>query len=329
MGGRKNAIIGRPLMYTRKKFIERGMMALTAISIPGYNPPIDAAEYPPFKTKDTKRAMVIWFSQTGHTARLGRLIAWQLEKSGLTVISGDHRDIDSAKLSEQDLIIAGAPVYYYDVPVTFRDWLQKIPRLNGIPVAAYSTYGGPGHNQHNTACALAELLADKGGVPVGINSFGNMSTFAPTWSTGRIERIVKYKHLPDRDTYDRAKSFSSAVLEKVKSGASWEIDYDCTLFSMMKPLGTAWWTKNLLLDKHYIDQTKCVQCGLCEDRCPSKAISIAEFKIDSKKCIFCVGCVNICPEEAHTMIFMGKPVYGFETFLKRQNIIISEPAELI
>ena len=35
-------------------------------------------------------------------------------------------------------------------------------RVNGTPVAAYSTFGGPGDNQYNTAWYLLELLAKKG-----------------------------------------------------------------------------------------------------------------------------------------------------------------------
>jgi ferredoxin/flavodoxin len=315
-------------MKTRRDFVKGAAAAAVTMTVAGKIPARASEEYPPMKTNDPKKALVIWFSQTGHTERLGRLMAWQLKKSGLQVTASDHRDIDPAALTGYDIIIAGSPVYYYDPPVTFIRWLKKIPAVTGTAAASYSTYGGPGHNQKNTAMTLLDLLTEKGAVPVGSTEFGNMSTFAPTWSSGRVERILKYKHLPDRQVYDRAKKFASDTLTSVKAGRSIEIDYECTVFSPMKILRADWWSKRVLTGRHEINREKCIQCGLCEDRCPPKAIAIKNYSIDRDKCIFCVGCVNICPEQAHEMTFMGSRVYGFYDFLKEQKVVIAEPEEL-
>lgn len=88
--------------------------------------------------------------------------------------------MDRSALKNYDMIIVGSSVYYYDVPENFKKWLGSMPQIKGRPVASYVTFGGTGGNQHNTACTLVELPADKGGVPVGMNAFGNMSTFALT-----------------------------------------------------------------------------------------------------------------------------------------------------
>ncbi len=43
--------------------------------------------------------------------------------------------------------------------------------------------------------------------------------------------------------------------------------------------------------------SRCIQCGLCVDNCPGKAITIEPVKIDESKCIGCAACIGICPEQ--------------------------------
>lgn len=255
------------------------------------------------------------------------LIAERWRKSGLSVDAGDIRDFDPRKLSSYDLISAGSPVYYYDMASPLREWLNDIPPVDGTAVASFVTFGGPGHNQHNTACYILDLLSRKGGVPAGMNTFGNMSTFAPTWSTGRTERILKYGHLPDGNTYENIRTFSSEILNNITSGVLPEINYETTVFSVLKNMGTAGFTKKLAR-RHVIDKDTCVECMYCQQKCPVGAIDISTHSIDRRKCIFCVGCVNLCPVGAHDMTFMGSSVYGFSEFLKKNNVVIREPEEL-
>ena len=48
-----------------------------------------------------------------------------------------------------------------------------------------------------------------------------------------------------------------------------------------------------------VDEKKCVKCGLCAEKCPTKAIKLKPFPvIDKKKCIRCFCCMEICPQDA-------------------------------
>lgn len=49
----------------------------------------------------------------------------------------------------------------------------------------------------------------------------------------------------------------------------------------------------------WIDQEKCVGCGVCIDSCPEGAISMGDEKatIDQDKCTFCGNCFSACPQE--------------------------------
>ena len=83
----------------------------------------------------------------------------------------------------------------------------------------------------------------------------------------------------------------------------------------------------LMITNHRIDKSLCIQCGTCIKKCPVDAINLQAGAVDSKRCIACMGCVNNCPTQAVKMNFIGKPVYGFKEFLKRNHIEIMEPAE--
>jgi len=276
--------------------------------------------------KKPKKAMVFWYSQTGNTERTGRMIAETLKNKGLEVTAGEYREIDPASVVNTDLIIAGSPVYYYDVPGNFQQWLRALPELTNIACAAYVTFGGEGGNQHNTACTLLELLADKGGLPAGMETFGNMSTFAITWSTGNVSRILKYSHLPDDVSYNKMQDFALAVVRRVNEGKTYEIDRGMDFRNLIKSTPSIWGTK-LFITRHTIDAEKCINCGTCEKKCPVDAIDLESHQVDTDLCIACLGCVNNCPVQAVDMTFMGKKVSGFNEFVRQNKIKIRQPED--
>jgi ferredoxin len=49
----------------------------------------------------------------------------------------------------------------------------------------------------------------------------------------------------------------------------------------------------------FVDQKKCIGCGLCERVCPFHAISVEETaRVDSGRCTGCGACVDQCPKSA-------------------------------
>jgi len=50
------------------------------------------------------------------------------------------------------------------------------------------------------------------------------------------------------------------------------------------------------------DKKKCVKCGICEERCPSKAINVEIQRINYEKCIRCYVCHEVCPENAMKLV---------------------------
>lgn len=310
-------------MEDRRTFLKKSALSVLALSAP-IATVSKAQAYHTMNSKKPQTAAVFWYSQTGNTERTGQFIAKTLEKSGLTVNASEYREFDKSTLASYDLIVSGSPVYYYDVPSNFKEWLNTIPDISGIPTAAYVTFGGEGGNQFNTACTLLELLTDKGGAPVGVSTFGNMSTFALTWSFGNEERVLEYKHLPDKDAYSAMGDYASLILERVHFNQPIEIEKDCDYRELFKNTPSIWTTK-LFITNHTIDKDKCTQCHTCTKKCPVDAIDLSRHLVDTDRCIACLGCVNNCPEQAFNMEFFGNKVYGFNEFLRRNNIQIRLP----
>ena len=155
-------------------------------------------------------------------------------------------------------------------------------------------------------------------------TFGNMSTFAPTWSIGNVERVLKYKHLPNEQTYGAARAFAGRVLDRIREAKVALLSSEITFDNVMKHLAPIWFTK-LLIGKHTINGETCIGCGNCVEKCPVSAALPDEARIDRESCIACMGCVNNCPAQAVEMEFMGHEVYGFEEFLKQNGVVIVEP----
>ncbi len=315
-------------MQNRRSFLQKAIIISAAILVPAFiKRRIFAEKQNRMKAKNPRRAAVLWYSQAGHTERVGKLIAKRWQMAGLSVDASDIRDFDAKTITEFDLIAIGSPVYYLEVPENVREWISSMPETDGIPVASFVTFGGPGHNQHNTACEILELSSKRGGVPAGMSTFGNMSTFALTWSSGNSARVLEYKHLPNEVTYTSVRAFASEILKRVRHGEAFKIDTEFSFFDLLK-IFNSWWFTKLMLSNHRIDPEKCIKCGTCVKKCPVGAIDLDTNKVDTSKCIACMGCVNNCPVQAVCMKIMGDDVYGFNRFLKDNNIIIKEPEEL-
>lgn len=315
-------------MENRRAFIKKCLAGGLVISLPGMTA---AAGVTPINTNMTKtfpeKALVIYYSQTGHTERIGKLICDVWRKAGVSVDCSEYRELNNTEWEQYDLIVMGTPVQYMDVPVNLQQWIHSLPKLRETPVASFVTYGGHGDGQHNTACSLLQNMAEKGGVPIGIGLFGNMSTFAPTWSLGNARRILAFKDRPNEKTYEQARTFANALLNRSSSSRPYKINRQFGMDSLMRIFPQISMTK-LMITAHYIDKNICIECGVCLNKCPTGAISPKQGAVDSTVCLACLGCVNNCPVQAVHMNFFGKKVYGFNAFLKRNDITITEPDEL-
>ncbi len=273
--------------------------------------------------------LVLWYSQTGHTQRNARLIAHIWQSKGLDVTAKDIRDFDKKTIADFDLILVGSPVFYYDTPEYVQRWLSELPQLDQTPVAAFVTYGGPDGDQYNAACTILEILVQKGGIAVGLQTFMNMAAFPIYWSNNSIARnILDNRDLPNEQTFIAVRSYAESILEQVNLGYAIPFEKRVTFKRLSTLFDPIWWTKRLI-DTHKIDPEKCTQCGLCQKKCPANAIFPKTAEINFERCVLCFGCLNNCPEQAVVMEYKGRNLFGFWELLKRKHITIKEPEEFI
>ncbi len=310
-------------MDTRRDFIKKTAIVGAALCLPTLAIEGRAA-YPELKTRNPKKALVLWYSQTGHTQRYAKLIGCTLKSKDLAVDVRDIQEFDKKLLPDYDVIIVGTPVFYYDTPANVIDWLETIPSIKGTPVAAFVSFGGPIGNEHNASCHILKLLAEKGGVPVGRDAFRNIATYpTPTWSNSKQ---ISGQHLPNAATFDQVRRFTVDTQDRVASGKTISVGYEVALREGLRLLPLPWLNKKVI-SKHTVDAEKCIGCLTCVKKCPTKAINPATQTVDRQKCLACFGCLNNCPADAVVMEYGGERLYGFPEYLKRNKITIMEPPE--
>ncbi|MDD4862257.1 MAG: EFR1 family ferrodoxin [Smithellaceae bacterium] len=311
-------------METRRNFIKKSAIICAALSLPLPWAATGRAAEREMKTRDPKRALVLCYSQSGFSARYGKLIACLLKDQGLTADLADMRRFDPKRLTDYDLILIGSPVFYYDIPENVVDWLSSAPKLTGIPVAAFVSFGGPEGNQHNALCHALHLLAEKEAVPVGMEAFRSIAAYpTPDWDSANQKAG---EHLPDEATYNRVREFTRQILESVRQGQSLAYSSELATRELVRMLPLVWLNKKAI-SKHTVDAAKCIGCRTCVKMCPVGAIHPEKQFVDRDKCIACFGCLNNCPADAVVIEYRGKRLYGFPEYLKRRKITILEPAE--
>jgi ferredoxin len=322
---------GKGILENRRDFLKKGAMAAAVLAMPAVSGCVDMRPIRgnvPMKSVRTGRALVLWFSQTGYTERNGRLLAHRLGKLGMNVTASEMRSFDRQRMRDFDLIVIGSPVFYYDTPAYVKAWIKTLPELKGTPVAAYVTFGGPEGNQHNAACSILGLLAEREGVPVGANAFMNMSSFPLAWSDEEVhEKTWMSRHLPNEETYGRVREYAGYLVNQVNQAKDATFSKRLTVREVSTWFGPIWWTKKFVKN-HSIVEDDCIGCGTCVEKCPAGAINLSAFRVDRDACVLCFGCVNNCPAQAVHMEYSGERVIGYRDFMNKNNLIITEPEEL-
>jgi ferredoxin/flavodoxin len=319
-------------MESRRTFLKKSTLAATTlVALPVLSSFVSVSTIKakvPMKPTVIKKAAVLWYSQTGNTQKCGKVLAKTFEKKGIKTVYGDLRDVDQAKIIDVDLIVIGAPVFYYDIPNFVKDFIKSLPDLKGIPVAAYVTFGGPEGNQHNAGCSILEGLVQKNGVPVGLKSFMTISAYSLSFKAN--DKDIKTKRntiLPDQNTYKNVREYAEMITSEVEKGNSSVFKKTLTIRELSTYLGPDWWTKQFVKN-HYIIEEKCVGCGACVEKCPTDSIDLDSFSVETDTCVLCFGCINNCDYQAVNMEYSKRKLMGFKEFLEKNNLKFELPVEL-
>ena len=253
--------------------------------------------------KDPKILIHYW-SATGNTKLAAQLAAESLREAGAAVSVADIRDNDASKIKDLDLWIIATPVYDFRPALPVEDFLNNLPSLDGIKVAAILTCSG---FSDRTPTILANAIRRRGGIPWDLETL----ICEDSWPIARryLTFIARWDE-PTKQTQEDFKAFWRAVpgrLNANDSGRSW--------WRFPTPLTLCAPFYNRSLVKHWfriwVDQEKCTGCGICSEKCPTGRMKIPNFPNPPGDCIGCYGCVNVCPVDAvDTWLTKGAPRYG-------------------
>lgn len=241
------------------------------------------------------KALIIYFSQTGHTRKVAEQIRDGIAEAGADCELVTLEAVKPASLAGYDLVGLGCPVFYYQEPFNVRDFMEGLPELKGKQWFVFCTHGSV---IGNTLVSMAEALQRKG-----IRVVGYHDTYAdatvpfyphPTLTTGH----------PDARDYEEARAFGREVAERSRRIAAGEEG----LIPEPDPVPEAW-VKTAqgfslefmaqMMPRLRINEAKCVHCGECAENCPVGGIDVeAEPPRIQDPCIYCWNCAKICPELA-------------------------------
>jgi len=106
------------------------------------------------------RSLIVYFSQTATTARVAEAIAAGLRSAEYQVDLCNMKEQRAPDPGGYDLLGIGSPVYFYRPPFRFRDYLNGLPQLNGLPAFTFVLHGT---YRGDTGTVIRHIMAGKGG----------------------------------------------------------------------------------------------------------------------------------------------------------------------
>jgi len=256
------------------------------------------------------RCLISFFSQGGTTTRIAESIADGLRRSGYEVDLAKIGRDRPPDVSGYDLIAIGSPVYYFRLPFPVTDYLERLPRLDGLPAFAFLLHGTI---RGDAGERIRRALAGKGARDAG------------TFTARGADRFLGYLKLgvlfsPEHPTYEeimRAEQFGRDVARRAAEGSFQGIDEErppAFVYRVERFLTGRRLTRHLYSRLFRVSRKKCTACDICMKLCPVGNLMPGEGgrPVWGQDCILCLTCEQSCPKDA-----INSPVTGwlFRPFL--------------
>jgi ferredoxin len=234
-----------------------------------------------------KNVYALYFSPTGTTRKTisafagGTGIPWK--EIDLTL--PETRQAFKQIFTEEDLLVAGLPVYGGRLPKHLEDFFSGLTG-NATPAVALVMYGNREYDD-----ALIELklrLEEKGFTVKAGTAFIGEHTFSEKIAAGR----------PDTQDLVTAAHFGRRTIESINKGPSGKLNLKGNFPFIKKGYDP---TIHLDFPPHpkVVTLERCTQCRICSQNCPWGAISPIDCRTrDYSKCLLCYRCLKNCPEKA-------------------------------
>lgn len=252
------------------------------------------------------RVVALYFSPNGTTKEIVEELANSIGSNIVEKIDLTHKEARTIKreFKEDDLVIIGLPVYANRLPSISENLFKNIKGHN-TPTVTIVSYGNRDYGD-----ALLELRNElikkdmkviSGAAIIGQHCLNN------NVATGRPDEEDKIKIL------EFAKNINEKLLhiEDIKTIEDIFVAGSYP-YHPLKPHNVP------------IGDSKCIQCGICQEQCPENAIDEKDYRITNPSiCISCGHCIIICPTDARDI-----KLESFTSFMKKLEIIAGERREI-
>ncbi|MBI9085285.1 MAG: EFR1 family ferrodoxin [Desulfobacterales bacterium] len=244
--------------------------------------------------------LIVSFSQTGNTRKVGRAMAEAMAEAGFVVRTISFKKVTAEDFLAADLIGVGAPCFESQAPTPVRDFLVGLPDLKGRRAFVFATAGGaPGRVLWDMARPLKQRGAEVLG---GFLCRGTCYHPIPCL-------VGRFPERPDETDLEKARRFAASVAEMVQGDDPRSVPaenrletlnpglglYDIAGLALKDPL------IRFLMPKPRVDSDACDQCGWCVHECPTASIILHSTPEIGGQCIRCYRCLTGCPKNAFSV----------------------------
>ncbi len=237
------------------------------------------------------KILILYFSATGNTAKIAKVIEKKLTEMGGEVTMSDITSYKNRQkkidLTPYEAVVFGAPIHSWRVPRAVREWLRTLDG-QGKKCSMFFTYGGFG--VHPTHYSTRQILEEQNFIVVSSAEFLGAHTF-------NLGGWKAMEGRPDESDLEVARNYAGKIYKRFTGEDDrivGELEKTEHTEEFLDSIET--FRFNILTELPTRRGEECRMCLICEELCPGGAIRAESGEVAREKCIACLACVANCPD---------------------------------